>query len=436
MTVHDRPTWLGGQGVLARAVGRPLARFLEVEAAGGMVLVAAAVVGLAWANSPWSAAYHDLWATDLGIQLGRFGIEHDLRHWIDDGLMAVFFFVIGLEIKGELVTGALRTWRGALAPAAAALGGMVVPALVYTALNAGGEGGAGWGIPMATDVAFALGVLALLGDRVPAGLKVLLLALAIVDDLGAVAVIALFYTDDLDPLWGLAALAGLAAVAVLRRAGVRYLPAYLVLGAGVWLATLGSGVHATIAGVALGLLTPARPLLSAPDADRIAGRLTADPQVTAAAVRAASFDLRESVAPTERLAGLLHPWTSYVVVPLFALANAGVDLSPDRLGDALGSPVTAGVAAGLVLGKPVGILLALSAVRRLGWADLPDGVGPRHLLGMAVLAGVGFTVSTFIAGLAFDGAALVDEAKVGILTASLVAASAGALVLRRAPQPA
>ena len=283
---------------------------------------------------------------------------------------------------------------------------------------------------MATDIAFALGVLALLGDRVPPPLKILLLALAIVDDIGAIAVIAAFYSDDIHGGWALAALAGLALIAVLTRVRVWYVPVYAVLGVAVWFATLESGIHATIAGVALGLLCPAKPLMPEADAAAIAEELSDDRQVTVTEIRTVSFRLRESVSVAERLQDLLHPWTSYVVIPLFALANAGVELSSDVIGDAATSPITGGVIAGLLIGKFVGITGAIFVATKLRIATLPTGVTMPQIAGMAMLAGIGFTVSLFIAGLAFDTAALDAEAKIGILAASALAAVAGSLVLR------
>jgi NhaA family Na+:H+ antiporter len=431
----DRPTWIASDRFLARALGRPIARFLHVEASGGFVLLAATVAALAWANSPWRASYETVWTTVATVDVGGHAVSEDLRHWVNDALMALFFFVVGVEIKRELVDGQLATPREAALPAVAALGGMVVPALLYLALNAGRDGAAGWGIPMATDIAFAVGALALLGDRAPPSLKVLLLGLAIVDDIGAIVVIAAFYTDDLDARWAIAAVGGLALVAVLRRARVWYVPVYAVVGAAVWLATFESGVHATIAGVALGLLTPARPLLPEPDADRVAHRLSADTAVTAAEVREMSFEVRESVSVAERLQDVLHPWTSYVVIPVFALANAGVELSGEALGDAATSPVAIGIVVGLVAGKLLGVTGAIALGRRAG-LTLPGDIAPRHLTGVAGLAGIGFTVSLFITGLAFDDPALQAEAKVGILVASVLAAAVGTLVLRRSPRGA
>jgi NhaA family Na+:H+ antiporter len=396
-------------------------------------LAAAAVIALVWANSPWAASYQDLWTTELTVELGSHAITEDLRHWINDGLMTLFFFVIGLEIKQELTNGQLTKPRDAAIPAAGALGGMAVPALLFLAFNLGGAGANGWGIPMATDVAFAVGVLALLGNRVPAELKVLLLGLAIVDDVGAIVVIAAFYSDGLDGRWLAAAAVGLVAVVVLRRARVRFLPVYVIVGTGVWFAMFESGVHATIAGVALGLLAPARAFLPDVDADRIADELSADQTVTAAEVRDISFRVRESVPVTERLQNLLHPWTSYLIVPLFALANAGVAMSADSLRDAASSPVTLGVVVGLVLGKLVGVAGAIALASRLGIGRLPEGVTTRHVVGIAAIAGIGFTVSIFVAGLAFDDPLLADQATIGVLAASLLAAVVGSVILLRGP---
>lgn len=430
-TLSARPTWLHRDRLVPRAVGRPLARFIATEAAGGVLLLAATVAALVWVNSPWSASYEQFWHTGLSIDLGDWGLSLDLRHWVGDGLMALFFFVIGLEIKQELVSGQLADRREALVPAVGALGGMAVPALLYVVVNRGGPGSDGWAIPAATDIAFAVGVLSLLGPRVPSALKVLLLGVAIVDDIGAIVVIAAFYSDGLDLRWAGVAVAGLVLVGSLRRARVWSPPVYGGVALVVWLATLESGVHATIAGVALGLLVPARPLLDSVDADRVADQLSTDDDVTASEVREVGFHIRESVPVSERLSDLLHPWTSFVVVPLFALANAGIELSSDRLSDAATSPITLGVVLGLVVGKVVGVTGAIAAVTRLGPGRLPAGVSLRHVVGMAGLAGIGFTVSLFITGLAFDDGRA-DEAKIGILVASTLAAALGALILRRA----
>jgi NhaA family Na+:H+ antiporter len=432
----SRPTWLGSDRLLARLVGRPVARFLRVEAAGGILLLAAAATALVWANSPWSGSYDELWSTVVSIEIGDTAITQDLRHWVNDGLMALFFFVVGLEIKRELVVGQLASPREAALPAVAALGGMVVPALVFLAFNPSGAESDGWGIPMATDIAFAVGVLALLGDRVPPALRVLLLGLAIADDLGAIVVIAVFYTDDLELPALAVAIAALAATVLLLRARVWYAPVYLAMGIVVWVAVFQSGVHATIAGVALGLLTPARPLMTDVDADRIADELSADSAVDAAEVRDISFRIRESVSVAERLEEALHPWTSYVVVPLFALANAGIPLSAEALSGASTSTVTIGVTLGLVLGKLVGVTGATALAVRLGVGRLPPDIRWPHVAGIAGLAGIGFTVSIFITGLAFEDVGLQDEAKIGILVASVLAAAIGSAVLVRTDRAA
>ncbi len=427
----NRPTWIGSDRPIARYVAQPVTRFLAVEASGGVLLLAATVVALVWANSPWSASYETLWHTTVTLDAGPIHLSEDLHHWVNDGLMALFFFVVGVEIKRELVTGQLRSARDATLPVVAALGGMVVPAAAFLAINVGGPGSHGWGIPMATDIAFALGVLALLGDRIPSTLKVLLLGLAIADDIGAIVVIAVFYTEEIQVRWLIAALVGIAAVALMRRIRIWYIPPYFVLGLVVWACTLESGIHATIAGVALGLLTPARPLLPEVEAERTAHRLSDDRDVTADEVRELAFELRESVSVAERLEDALHPWTSYVVIPIFALANAGIPLSRESLGDAATSRIAIGVVAGLVLGKLVGISAFSWIAVRVGWARLPAGVQWPHVFGMAAIAGVGFTVSIFVAGLAYTDVALQNEAKIGVLTASLFTAVAGALVLRR-----
>jgi Na+:H+ antiporter, NhaA family len=416
-----------------RQLPRPLRQFLHTESGGGIALLVAAVVALVWANSPWSGGYESLWSTELRLSLGGVELSEDLRHWVNDGLMAIFFFVVGLEIKRELVVGELRAPRTAALPALAALGGMVVPAALYLAVNAGREGVDGWGIPMATDIAFAVGVVALLGSRVPSALKLFLLTLAIVDDIGAILVIALVYSEGVDAgALAVAALAGLGIV-VLRRLGVDWPFAYVAAGLVLWVATYQSGVHATIAGVVLGLLTPARPV--APDL------LTQD-WVSDLAEDPSPHDLatlrrvaRSSVSPAERLQHDLHPLTSFVIVPLFALANAGVVIERGAFDAPGAGAVALGIGVGLVAGKVIGITGATWLAVRTGVGRLPSGVTVRQLVGVAGVAGIGFTVSLFIAGLAFPEApGLEAAAKIGILIASVVAAVVGSAILLTAPR--
>jgi NhaA family Na+:H+ antiporter len=409
----------------------PLREYLRDEAAGGLVLMVAAGLALIWANSPWQATYTALWETPLAVQLGRFGIEADLRDWVDDGLMTVFFLVVGLEIKRELVAGELATWRQAALPVVAAAGGMAVPAAIYAAANAGGPGGPGWGVPMATDIAFALGVLALLGSRVPAALKVFLLTLAVVDDLGSIAVVALFYSRGVD-LGALAVAAGLlVVVAVLVRARIWWLPLHVGLGVAMWLAMWHSGVSPALAGVAMGLLTPARPT-AAPEVARdrggaLAGELAADPRPPR--LREMLREARGTVPLAERLAHDLHPLSAFVVVPLFALANAGVSLERGGLAAPGAGAVLGGVLAGRVLGKLAGITAAAWLAVRLGLARRPEATSWAQLAGVATVAGIGFTVPLFVADLAFPDGSFQAPVKLGLLLASVIAGAAGALVL-------
>ncbi|MCJ7671212.1 MAG: Na+/H+ antiporter NhaA [Acidimicrobiia bacterium] len=370
--------------------------FVSVEALSGLVLLGGAVCALVWANLDPST-YTEVWGHELTIGIGDASITLTLSHWINDALMTLFFFVVGLEIKRELVEGELRDRRGAALPVVAALGGMVLPALLFLSLNAGGAGADGWGIPMATDIAFSLGVLALLGSSVSSGVKLFLLTLAIVDDIGAIVVIALFYTSDLQPLWLLGALGAVAIVVLMRRVGMQHPALYLLPGFVLWLCTYESGIHATIAGVVLGLLTPVIP--------------------------------GPTAGPAERLEHRLHPWSSFLVVPLFALANAGVVLGAGAIERAGASTVTWGIAVGLVVGKTIGITAFTLAALRLGLGRLPTGMRARQVVGVAAVAGIGFTVSLFVADLSFTGE-LLDDAKIGILGASIVAGILGAIMLR------
>ncbi len=422
-----------GDRPIERNLLRPVREFLDTEVAGAGVLLAVTIVALVWANSPLGATYESLWSTKLMIGVGRFVLEEDLRHWINDALMAIFFFVVGLEIKRELVQGELNEPKKAALPAVAAVGGMVVPALIFLALNRGTSAAAGWAIPMATDIAFAVGALALFGRRVPSSLRVFLLSLAIVDDIGAILVIALFYSEGIQAVPLLLAVTGIAVVVGMRWVGIWWVPIYVVVGAGIWLATLISGIHATIAGVALGLLTPAHPLdpaaLERMPSPRRAGPSWLKPEIA----KAARLRVQEAVPVAERLGHALHPWTSYLVIPLFALANAGVTFGATGVGEILASSVTQGVILGLVVGKVVGIWGFAVVARRLGVVQLPEGISWMQLAAAASFAGIGFTVSLFITDLAFSDAALASEAKVGILVASVLAATLGSLMLRISP---
>ncbi|HEX2119503.1 MAG TPA: Na+/H+ antiporter NhaA [Acidimicrobiales bacterium] len=412
-----------------RKLPRPVRRFLDTEASSGILLLIGAVIALIWANSPWSASYNSLWHTDINMNFGRYVLEGDLHHWVNDALMVVFFFVVGLEIKRELVVGKLHDPKTAAMPAIAALGGMVVPALLYFIVNAGGDGAKGWGIPMATDIAFAVGVVTLLGKGVPASLKLFLLTLAIVDDIGAIIVIGVFYSSGLQFQFLAAAAVLVVAIVLVNRAGVVWLAPYVVLGAALWLVTYASGVHATISGVVLGLLTPARSYVPAAVAREWAQDLKDEP--TPHELETMTKLARHSVSPAERLAHILHPWSSFLIVPIFALANAGVSIKADSFDTAGAAAVSLGVMLGLVVGKTLGIAGAAWLAHRVGIARLPEGANWGMMIGIAAVAGIGFTVSLFVAELAFDAGPLQDAAKIGVLAASTVAAIFGGVALRR-----
>jgi NhaA family Na+:H+ antiporter len=431
--------------LLIERVLRPFAQFAHTASSGGIVLLACTAVALVWANSPWAASYHHLWELEIGLDAGPFAFRSTLHHFINDGLMVVFFFLVGLEIKREALIGELASFQRAALPAAAALGGMIVPAAIYAAFNPGGPGSAGWGVPMATDIAFALGVLALLGDRVPAGLKVFLAALAIVDDIGAVLVIAVFYTERVD--WVALGLAGffLLLAVVANLAGVRQPWAYSLIGLALWGAVLASGVHATIAGVLLAMTIPSRTRINedeflrgarrsvdaferacGPETDVLINQEQQEALLTLETL------CEQTQAPLQRTERKLHGIVAFGIMPLFALANAGVPLTGGEGGAALSSPVTLGVLLGLVVGKPLGITLFSWAAVRSGLATLPGGVTWRLIHGAAWLGGIGFTMSLFVAGLAFiEAPVLLTEAKLGVLMASLAAGLVGALLLLR-----
>jgi len=377
--------------------------FLRHESAGGVVLLAAAVLAFALTNSPLSAAYLGLFDLHLTVTLGGIGLDKSLGHWVNDGLMAIFFFLVGLEIKRELLEGELSTPRQALLPVIAALGGMAAPAAVYYLFNAGHpETLAGWAIPTATDIAFAIGVLSLLGRRVPESLKVFLLALAIMDDLGAIIVIALFYTADLSPLaLGLASI-GIVVLVAMNLLGVRRLAAYVLVGVYVWTCVLESGVHATLAGTIVGLCVPLRSRGGA--------------------------KLEDADSLSKRCIHALHPWVAFAIMPAFALANAGVSLKGLTI-DHVTAPVTLGVALGLFLGKQVGVMAALVLARFAGGARLPDGANWAEAYGVAIITGIGFTMSLFIGSLAFADPAAIVEMRLGVIGGSALSGLTGLAVL-------
>lgn len=432
---------------LIQPMMEPFQRFIHAQSTGGVLLLAATVLAMIWANSPWAESYGTFWNMPVSLVVGSHALTEPLLEWINEGLMAMFFFVIGLEIKREILVGELASFRQAALPLTAALGGAMLPAVLYSTLNMPGPGAPGWGIPMATDIAFALGILALLGSRVPLALKVFLTALAIADDLMAVLVIALFYTSTIS--WvslGIGAVF-LALLIGANLAGVRHPLVYSVLGiGGLWLAFLLSGVHATIAGVLAAMTIPARTRLTgreflsrgkvllerfeqamSPEKPPLANR---ERQQIAHHMKTA---VQQVETPLQQLEQALHPWVTVVVMPVFALANAGITLDAD-IDAMLINPVALGVILGLLVGKPVGIVLSSWLVIRGGLATLPSGVSWPHLWAVGCLAGIGFTMSLFITGLAFTHGPSLMSAKVGILVASTTAGTIGWLFLKRIRQ--
>lgn len=423
------------QGLIDRLL-RPVRRFLHVEASSGIVLLFCTVSALILANSQVAESYHRLWDLPVSVTIGSFKLAYPFRTLvINDALMTIFFFVVGLEIKREIVTGELSDPRKAALPVLAALGGMIMPALVYSVFQVGQPGLRGWAIPMATDIAFVVGFLALLGKGVPFGLKIFLLSLAIADDLGAVLIIALIFSDKLEWLWVWGATTGFFVTYSLNVIGVRRVGVYLLVGAWIWLCFLKSGIHPTVAGVLLGLLTPVRAWV--PDSTFTAwieefwnrrNKAGLSPEQRVEELARLQFIARESVSPLQRLENALHPWVAFGIMPLFALANAGVKLDPDRITDS----VAIAVAAGLVIGKPLGILLFCRIALKLKVAALPEGVNMPMLVGGACLAGIGFTMSLFVNALAFpsaDFANFNEAGKIGTLFGSACSALIGACIL-------
>lgn len=425
-----------------RKILRPALRFFELEQSSGLLLIAVAVIAIVWANSPWAAAYFSIWESKVGFGFGSFRIEKDFLHWINDGLMAVFFFVVGLEIKRELLIGELSSVKNAVLPAVAALGGMVFPAIIYFALNTSGEAAKGWGIPMATDIAFAIGILSILGNRVPFALKVFLTAVAIIDDLGAVIVIAVFYSANIS-LTMLAAAGGVVLVLIL----LNYLQiksplVYAVFGIVLWFLFLKSGVHATIAGVVLAFTIPTKTRMNGKEFfDVTQGaleemkekNLVKDGNTISPDVNSVLYTIEEycekATAPAHRLEHKLHPYVAFFIMPVFALANAGVALG--GVGGGVINGVTLGIFGGLLLGKVLGVSLFSVVAIKTGLGALPTGSNMRQLVGVGFLAGIGFTMSLFIASLAFGTSDFLNFAKVGIIAGSVVSGVVGYVVLKK-----
>lgn len=426
----------------------PMRRFINNSTTSGIVLFSSAGLALILANSPWKEEYHHLWHTIFSIGFGDFVVAKDLHHWINDGLMAVFFFVIGLELKREVVAGELSNPKNAIMPLVAAVGGMVVPALVYLAFNPSGPASSGWGIPMATDIAFALGILYLFGDRVPLSLKIFLTALAIADDIGAVLVIAFFYTSNIDFFNLLTGVAFTVVLVVANLTGVRSTIFYGIIGiGGVWLAFLMSGVHATIAGVLAAFTIPANVKVSEKTYSEVLSSLldsfrNAKPNKLRT-VTNEQFHILENIqtfsnsalTPLQRLEHNMHPLVAFGVMPIFAFANAGVTLDSNFMTHFV-SPVAIGIMAGLLVGKLIGIMGAVWLVRKLGWAELPEGLRMPHMWGAAFLASIGFTMSLFITELAFKDPDLVMQAKIGVLAVSIFCSLVGYMIINQASKVA
>lgn len=382
-----------------------LREFLKTESAGGVVLVIFSIASLVWVNSPFKSSFYTFWESRFDLSFGSFSFGMDFHHWVNEGFMTFFFFVIGLEIKREVTSGHLSTRKSITLPLFSALGGMIVPALTYL-LIAGSVEPRGWGVPIATDIALAVGVLSLLGSRVSPAIRAFLLGLAVVDDIGAILVIAIFYSTDISAKWLLVALVALVFTAVLKRLDVRMMWVYLLCGIVVWFSLYKTGVHPTLAGVIFGLLTPTFPHK-----------------------RDAKTETEDSVSVLEWLEHLIHPWTSFVIIPLFALANAGIEISFQSLTDASTSVIAWGIFAGLVIGKPVGIVLTVVLTKRFELADIPPGSSMRTIIGVGNAAGIGFTVALFISELAFTEASHQSDAKIAILFGSLVSAALSVAVL-------
>ena len=403
----------------------PLRDFLHTESAGAVLLASGAIFALLWSNSPWSASYESLWNSRIALTIAGHSLDLDLRHWVNDGLMTIFFFVVGLEIKREVTDGHLSERRAALLPGFAAFGGMLIPALIYLAI-AGSSAPRGWAIPVATDIALAVGVISVMGKRVPASLRAFLLGLAIVDDIGAIIIIAAVYSTGVSFGWLLVSIIGVSAAVVARRLGMQSVLLYVAVGVSIWLGLYQGGVHPTLAGVVMGLLTPSvvRKQTDLVDIEELSE------SSSSADFNSLSSKARDSVSVVEWLQHILHPWTSFVIVPIFALANSGIHISLNGLRDAVGSAITWGVFFGLLLGKPLGVVIATRAAVRSGISDRPEGSTTRHILGVGMAAGIGFTVAIFITKLALTDPTQQENAKLAILLASVVAAGLAMLLLK------
>jgi Na+:H+ antiporter, NhaA family len=429
-----RRPWLRSERPVPRAIARPLERFLREEVGSGTLLLAAAVIALVWSNVA-TDSYDDLWSTRLSIELGSLSFDEDLRHIVNDLLMAIFFYVIALEVKREVLFGSLREPATAAVPVAAAAGTMVGGAAVYVAVNIDGGALQGWAVPIATDIAFALSVLGIAGRRAPPELRAFLLTLAVVDDLGTITVIAVFFSDDLSLAWLGAAAVVAVGVVVLQRLGVRHMTAYVIAAGLLWIAIFESGIHATIAGVALGFLTPAVAFHRREDAAEVIGSQLnelsrrEDAEVSEATIWETSRLARESVSPLARMEEQLHPWSAYVILPLFALGNAGVPVSIAALGDALTSQVGLGIVLGLVVGAPLGGIALAWALTKSTPTRVPEGLDWSAIAAVAPLKGIGFTVAIFISVLAFDSEAMIEQAKLAILVGSALSAAIGLAAL-------
>lgn len=436
---------------LRKSPGRPIDRilspfqeFLHAEASGGIILLVCTIVALAWANSPWGDSYVSLWETKVGFSIGTYGLSESLLHWINDALMAVFFLVVGLEIKREILVGELAKPRQAALPMAAALGGMIVPAICYFVLNQENPAARGWGVPMATDIAFSLGILALVGKGVPLSAKVFLTAFAIVDDIGASLVIAIFYTEDISVAHLGIGGGFLVLMIITNLAGVRRPLPYFLFGAALWFCFLKSGVHPTIAGILAAMTIPARTRINAKEfvsstrvfVSEFEKSGLVDEHVLTSKKQSGALEALEHACemaqtPLQRLEHSHHPWVAFAIMPIFALANAGVSLGAG-LGDALTSSISLGIILGLLLGKQLGVTLFAWIAIKAGIAEMPRGLTWRHIYGLSWLGAIGFTMSLFIANLAFNDAEMLGSAKVGILTASLIAGIGGFLILKGA----